>query len=33
MAEQNLKDKTIKGVAWNGIDNVGQMGVSLEIGK
>lgn len=22
MAEQSLKDKTVKGVAWSGIDNV-----------
>ncbi len=30
MAEQNnLKDKTVKGVAWSGIDNVSQMGVSF----
>ena len=27
MAEQSLKDKTVKGVAWSGIDNVVQMGV------
>ena len=29
MAEQNLKDKTVKGVAWSGIDNVVQFGVSF----
>ena len=29
MAEQSLKDKTVKGVAWSGIDNVTQMGVSF----
>ena len=29
MAEQNLKDKTIKGVAWSGIDNVAQFGVTF----
>lgn len=25
---QSLKDKTVKGVAWSGIDNVVQMGVT-----
>ncbi len=29
MAEQSLKDKTVKGVAWSGIDNVAQFGVSF----
>lgn len=29
MAEQSLKDKTVKGVAWSGIDNVVQMGVTF----
>ena len=29
MAEQSLKDKTVKGVAWSGIDNVAQIGVSF----
>lgn len=29
MAEQSLKDKTVKGVAWSGIDNVAHMGVSF----
>lgn len=29
MAEQSLKDKTIKGVAWSGIDNVAQYFVSF----
>lgn len=29
MAGQSLKDKTLKGVAWSGIDNVAQFGVSF----
>lgn len=29
MAEQNLKDKTVKGTIWSGIDNVVQYGVSF----
>ena len=29
MAEQSLKDKTVKGVAWSGIDNVAHMGVTF----
>lgn len=29
MAEQGLKDKTVKGVAWSGIDNVAQYAVSF----
>jgi O-antigen/teichoic acid export membrane protein len=29
MAEQSLKDKTVKGVAWSGIDNFVQFGVSF----
>ncbi len=29
MAEQSLKDKTVKGVAWSGIDNVAQYGVTF----
>lgn len=29
MAEQGLKDKTVKGVAWSGIDNVVQFSVSF----
>lgn len=29
MAEQSLKDKTVKGVAWSGIDNVVQFSVSF----
>lgn len=33
MAEQNLKDKTVKGIAWSGIDNVAQICMSLEKGK
>ena len=31
MAEQSLKDKTVKGVAWSGIDNVVQIGVSFVV--
>ena len=31
MAEQSLKDKTIKGVAWSGIDNVVQFGVTFVV--
>ena len=29
MAEQSLKEKTVKGVAWSGIDNVAQYAVSF----
>lgn len=29
MAEQNLKDKTVKGTIWSGIDNVAQIGVTF----
>jgi len=29
MAEQSLKDKTVKGTIWSGIDNVAQFGVSF----
>lgn len=29
MAEQSLKDKTVKGVAWSGIDNVTQFSVTF----
>ena len=29
MSEQSLKDKTVKGVAWSGIDNVVQFGVTF----
>lgn len=29
MAEQNLKDKTVKGTIWSGIDNVAQFGVTF----
>ena len=29
MAEKSLKDKTVKGTIWSGIDNVAQMGVSF----
>ena len=32
MAEQSLKDKTVRGVAWSGIDNVVQFGVSFIVG-
>ncbi len=31
MAEQSLKDKTVKGAAWSGIDNVAQFGVSFVV--
>lgn len=31
MAEQSLKDKTVKGVAWSGIDNVAQYAVSFVV--
>lgn len=31
MAKQSLKDKTVKGVAWSGIDNVVQFGVSFVV--
>ena len=29
MSVQNLKDKTVKGVVWSGVDNVAQFGVSF----
>ena len=29
MAEQSLKDKTVKGTFWSGVDNVAQIGVSF----
>lgn len=32
MAEQSLTDKTVKGVAWSGIDNVAQMSVTFIVG-
>lgn len=32
MSEQSLKDKTVKGVAWSGVDNVTQMGVTFIVG-
>ena len=32
MAEQSLKDKTVKGVAWSVIDNVAQFGVTFIVG-
>ena len=31
MAEQSLKDKTVKGVAWSGVDNVAQYAVSFVV--
>lgn len=31
MSEQSLKDKTVKGTIWSGIDNVAQMGVSFVV--
>lgn len=31
MAEQTLKDKTVKGTIWSGIDNVSQMGVQFVV--
>jgi len=31
MAEQSLKDKTVKGVAWSGIDNVAQYVVTFVV--
>lgn len=31
MAEQSLKDKTVKGTIWSGIDNVVQIGVSFVV--
>lgn len=31
MAEQSLKDKTVKGVGWSAIDNVAQMGVTFVV--
>ena len=30
---ESLKDKTVKGVAWSGIDNVVQMGVTFMSGE
>ena len=32
MADQGLKDKTVKGVGWSAIDNVAQYAVSLIVG-
>lgn len=32
MAEQSLKDKTVKGTIWSGIDNVAQFGVTFLVG-
>lgn len=32
MAEQSLKDKTVKGVAWSGVDNVAQYAVTFVVG-
>lgn len=31
MPEQSLKDKTVKGVAWSGIDNVVRTGVTFVV--
>ena len=31
MAEQSLKDKTVKGTFWSGIDNVAQFAVSFVV--
>lgn len=31
MAEQRLKDKTVKGVGWSAIDNVAQYAVSFVV--
>lgn len=31
MAEQSLKDKTVKGTIWSGIDNVAQFGVTFVV--
>lgn len=31
MAEQGLKDKTVKGVGWSAIDNVAQYAVSFVV--
>lgn len=31
MAEQSLKDKTVKGVAWSSIDNVVKVGVTFDV--
>ena len=32
MAEQSLKDKTVKGVGWSGIDNLSQYAVTFVVG-
>lgn len=32
MAEQSLKDKTVKGTIWSGIDNVAQFGTTFIVG-
>lgn len=32
MSEQNLKERTVKGVSWSAIDNVAQFGMSFVIG-
>ena len=32
MSENSLKDKTVEGVAWSGLDNVAQMGVTFIVG-
>ena len=31
MAKQSLKDKTVKGTIWSGIDNVVQFGVTFVV--
>ena len=31
MAKQSLKDKTVKGVAWSGIDNIARTGVTFVV--
>ena len=32
MSEQSLKDKTVKGVAWNGIENFTDIGIRFVFG-
>lgn len=32
MAEQNLKDKTVKGLSWSAIDNVVRIGITFVVG-
>ena len=31
MPEESLRNKTVKGVAWSGIDNVAQIGVTFVV--